>query len=93
MSDYLNKPDWLVDLREAVRQLHLALERDDPRISVKATPRKPQRRSVRLRLTAEQIGELVAAFEGGEATRLQLAERYGIGRSSVAKILRESRRK
>ncbi|MEC3976216.1 helix-turn-helix domain-containing protein [Amycolatopsis sp. H20-H5] len=35
--------------------------------------------------------ELITAFEAG-TTRLELAKRYGIGRSSVAKVLREWRK-
>lgn len=36
------------------------------------------------RLTDEQVQDLIAAFEAG-ATRIELAKRYGIGRTSVAK--------
>ncbi|GAA2975220.1 hypothetical protein GCM10010483_19160 [Actinokineospora diospyrosa] len=92
LRGYLNKPDLLSDLQESIRQLALALEADEPGVSVRARPqRTATRRPVASRLTPQQVAELVASFEAGEATRMQLAERYGIGRSSVAKLLRESR--
>lgn len=46
------------------------------------------RRRLSTRLTDELKCELAVAFEAGEATRLELAERYGISRTSVAKVLR-----
>lgn len=56
-----------------------------------ANRRGRTRRKVTSRLTAEQLQELIATFEAGNATRQQLAERYGIGLTSVAKLLREWR--
>ena len=50
------------------------------------------RRRLTSRLADEQVRELVAAFEAG-ATRMELDERYGIGQTSVAKLLRAGREK
>ncbi len=50
------------------------------------------RRRLTSRLADEQVRELVAAFEAS-ATRMELDERYGIGRTSVAKLLRAWREK
>jgi hypothetical protein len=89
---YLNRGGLLYDLQETVRQLRQALSVDIPPRSVKGKP--PCKRSTRRlthRLTDEQVLELVAAFEAGTATRLELAERYGIGRTSVASLLRQWR--
>jgi len=48
------------------------------------------RRKLPNRLTDDQVRELVAAFDAG-TTHRELAERYGIGRTSVAKLLRQWR--
>lgn len=48
------------------------------------------RRQLIHRLTDDQVRELVAAFEAG-TTRMELAKRYGIGRTSVATLLRNCR--
>ncbi|MGH4016617.1 MAG: hypothetical protein ACRDSL_22330 [Pseudonocardiaceae bacterium] len=69
----------------------------------RSAPRTPPGRSVKTitregggkrklsnRLTDDQVRELVTAFEAG-TTRVELAKRYGIGRTSVAKLLREWR--
>lgn len=78
---------------QAQRQLEQALSAgDDARHSVQTTAhRHSTRRPIAYRLTEEQVQELVAAFETGTATRMELAERYGIGRTIVAKLLREAR--
>jgi predicted DNA binding protein len=90
----LNRTDLLYDLQETLRLLRQALSDNPPSRSVKASvPRKRTTRRLSNRLTDEQVRELVAAFEAGEATRLELAERYGIGRTSVAKLLREWRKR
>jgi predicted DNA binding protein len=84
----LNRGDLLHDLRETVRQLAEAVGIDDtPARSVKTIVRERGTRRLSNRLTDEQVRELVAAFESG-STRMELAERYGIGRTSVAKLLR-----
>jgi DNA invertase Pin-like site-specific DNA recombinase len=62
---------------------------DTPARSVKTTTRQGgQKRKLSNRLTNNQVQELVAAFEAG-ATRMELAKQYCIGRTSVAKLLRE----
>jgi predicted DNA binding protein len=87
----LNRGDLLHDLRETVRQLRSSLDSDEPSRSVKTIVRDDGgRRKLSNRLTDDQVRELVAAFEAG-TTRLELAERYGIGRTSVAKLLRQWR--
>jgi DNA invertase Pin-like site-specific DNA recombinase len=93
LRSYLNRGDLLHDLQEAVRQLgEAARAGDTPGRSVTTVPREHgSRRRLGSRLSDEQIRELVAAFEAG-TTRLELAERYGIGRTSVAKVLREWRK-
>ena len=88
---YLNRGDLLDDLREAVRQMEVACAEDTPSRSVKTVPReRGSQRRLSNRLNDEQVRELVAAFEAG-ATRMERAERYGIGRTSVAKLLRMHR--
>jgi predicted DNA binding protein len=89
----LNRGDLLHDLGETTRQLQQARSSDDSATqSVKTITREDgRRRKLSNRLTDEQMRELVAAFEAG-TTRMELAERYGIGRSSVAKLLRELRK-
>jgi hypothetical protein len=88
----LNRGDLLHDLRETVRRLEVAHNSDEPSRSVKTIVRDDGgRRKLSNRLTDDQVRELVATFEAGEVTRLELAERYGIGRTSVAKLLREWR--
>ena len=75
-----------------MRQLDQAQDHNASARSVKTVPHTPGgRRKVTSRLAPDQIQELVATFEAGSATRLQLAERYGIGLTSVAKLLREWR--
>jgi hypothetical protein len=92
LSAYLNRGDLLHDLQETVRQLRSSLDSDEPSRSVKTIVRDGGgRRKLSNRLTDEQVRGLVATFEAGEATRLELAERYGIGRTSVARLLREWR--
>jgi hypothetical protein len=89
LRHYLNRADLLYDLQEAKRQLDRAAE-DASNRSVKNV-RKPSKRPVRNRLSDEDVRELVRAFESGTATRLELGARYGIGRTSVARLLREHR--
>jgi hypothetical protein len=94
LAAYLNRTDLSHDLRETVRQLREADACDTPVRSVKTISHDDSgRRKLANRLTAEQVRELVATFETGSATRLQLAKRYGIGLTSVAKLLREWRKK
>lgn len=86
---YLNRGDLLHDLQETVRQLAEAVGTDDtPAWSV--TREGGGKRKLSNRLTDEQVRELVAAFEAA-TTRLELAKRYSIGRTSVAKLLRQGR--
>jgi len=85
---YLNRRDLLHDLQEALRRTKEASANGVPARSVKTVVRQDGgRRRLTFRLTDTQLAELVAAFEAG-TTRMELAERYGIGRSSVAKVLR-----
>jgi hypothetical protein len=92
LSAYLNHGDLLHDLQETVRQLQVALDSDEPARSVKTIVRDDGgQRKLSNRLTDDQVRELVATFEAGQATRVELAERYGIGRTSVAKLLRQWR--
>lgn len=92
LLNYLNQPGLLHDLQETVRQLDKALSTTDtPTRSVKTVAREGGgQRRLSNRLTDDQVRELVAAFEAG-TTRLELAKRYSIGRTSVAKLLREWR--
>jgi len=89
LQSYLNRADLLHDLVETTRQLQQARSSDDAATqSVKTITREDgRRRKLSNRLTDEQMRELVVAFEAG-TTRMALAERYGIGRTSVATILR-----
>jgi hypothetical protein len=88
LRSYLNRGDLAHDLREAVRQIEKASEHDTPARSVKTVPReRGSQRRLSNRLSDAQQRELVAAFEAG-TTRMELAKRYKIGRSSVAKLLR-----
>lgn len=86
---YLNRGDLLHDLRETARQLAEAVGSEEtPGRSVKTITREGGgKRKLSNRLTDDQVRELVAAFEAG-TTRMELAKRYGIGRTSVAKLLR-----
>ncbi|MEU6246138.1 hypothetical protein [Glycomyces sp. NPDC047010] len=54
-----------------------------------ADPRTP--RSLHQRLTPIEVEALVAAFHAG-ARQPALADRYGIGLTSVKKLIREARR-
>jgi len=86
----LNRTDPLHDLNTVVQQLKQAHEVSVR--SVKTVPHTPGgRRKVTSRPTPGQLQDLIAKFEAGTATRLQLAERYDIGLTSVAKLLREWR--
>jgi hypothetical protein len=89
---YLNRGDLLHDLQETVQQIrHAVSGGDTPARSVKTITRKGGRkRKLSHRLTTDQVRELVAAFEAG-TTRIELAKQYRIGRTSVAKLLREWR--
>jgi DNA invertase Pin-like site-specific DNA recombinase len=89
---YLNRGDLLHDLQETARQIRQAISGGDaPARSVKTTTREGGRkRKLFNRITDEQIRELVAAFKAGTA-RMELAKQYCIGRTSVAKLLREWR--
>jgi response regulator of citrate/malate metabolism len=88
---YLNRPELLYDLQQTVHQLHQALTVDIQRRSVTTIIRnRGGRRKLSNRLTDDQVRELVAAFEAG-TTRMALAERYGISRTSVARLLRIAR--
>jgi hypothetical protein len=88
----LNRGDLLHDLQETVRQIRQAINGADALArSVKTITREGGRkRKLSNRLTNDQVRELVAAFESG-TTRMELAEQYCIGRTSVAKLLREWR--
>jgi len=89
---YLNRGDLLHDLQETVRQIRQAVSGGDTSAwSVKTVTREGGRkRKLSHRVTSDQVRELVTAFEAG-ATRIELAKRYGIGRTSVAKLLRQWR--
>lgn len=87
---YLNRTDLRYDLQEVARQLADADGDDTPGRSVK-TQAPNTRRHLGSRLTDDQVRELIATYQAGGITRVQLAERYGIGRTSVAKLLREWR--
>jgi DNA invertase Pin-like site-specific DNA recombinase len=91
---YLNRGDLLHDLQETVRQIRQAVSGGDaPARSVKTITREGGRkRKLSHRLTNDQVRQLVALFEAG-TTRMELAKRYGIGRTSVAKLLREWRKR
>ena len=89
---YLNRGDLVHGLQETVRQIRQAVGGGDtPAQSVKTITRDGGRkRKLSNRLTNDQIRHLVAAFEAG-ATRMELAKRYRIGRTSLAKLLRQWR--
>ena len=90
LISYLNRTDLRYDLQEAVQQLAEAEQTDTPDRSVK-TQEPDQKRKLGNRLTDDQVRELIATYLAGGVTRMQLAERYGIGRTSVAKLLRNWR--
>ena len=83
---YLSRGDLLHDLRETADQLAKVLSTKE--VAARSVKSRPHDRGGRYRLTNrlndEQVRELVAAFKAG-TTRMELAERYGIGRTSVAK--------
>lgn len=75
-----------------VRQIRQVLSGGDTLArSIKTTTREGGRkRKLSNRLTDDEVRELVAAFEAG-TIRMELAKQYRIGRTSVAKPLRERR--
>jgi DNA invertase Pin-like site-specific DNA recombinase len=92
LLSYLNRTELLHDLRETVRQLQRAASAYSTTTrSVKNVDRPGgSRRKVTSRLTVEQLQTLIDAFHAG-TPRAELARSYGIGLTSVAKILREWR--
>lgn len=77
-----------------MRQIRQAVSGGEvPARSVKTiTCEGGRKRKLSHRLTNDQVRELVAAFEAG-TTRMELAKQYGIGRTSVAKLLQEWRKR
>jgi hypothetical protein len=86
-THYSNTPDLLVDLRHTIETVTgTTVEDDESDVSVTA----PADRSwhVRERLSSADIDQLVESFEAG-STILELVARYGIGQTSVKRLLRE----
>jgi Mor family transcriptional regulator len=78
--------------QETVRQIRQAVSGGHTSArSVKTLTREGGRkRKLFHRLTNDQVQKLVTAFEAG-TTRMELAKQYRIGRTSVAKLLRQWR--
>lgn len=84
---YSKRPDLLVDLGKASEQLAQALRDDIPqRQSVRSVGRVGGVERLEDRLSTADMQALVDAFKAGTA-KWKLAEQYGIGLSSVKRIL------
>ncbi len=88
---YSNQPQLLDDLRQAAKQLRseLAPERDATPLLASAGPSQ-RPRLVSSRLSEDDITNLIAAYRAGASTA-ELATRFGIGATTVKKLLRERR--
>jgi hypothetical protein len=86
----LNRSDLLFDLIAAQRQLNEAASGTvSGTVSVRdSAPRVPQRRPIAERLSEVDVQALVAAFVAG-TPKWKLAQRYGIGMTSVKRLLKE----
>jgi hypothetical protein len=86
---YSNRSDLLVDLEHIARSLRASLE-DGAETSASVRSERTPVPSCRIndRLSDAQIDALVSDFQAGDAA-WRIAERYGIGRTSVIRILRE----
>jgi hypothetical protein len=86
---YSNRSDLLLDLEHLTRNLRASLK-DGAETSVSVRSDRMPGLSHRItdRLSEADLMALVADFQGGDPA-WRLAERYGIGRTSVKRILRE----
>lgn len=93
VTAYSKRHDLLYDLEEALRQLGKAQEDSstEPQ-SVRSTGRIGHKHALQDRLSDEDRRKIVLSYEDGELRR-DIAERYGISVSSVARVLRGYRRK
>lgn len=86
---YSNRSDLVFDLEHTARNLRASLQDTaETSISVRSKPNPKARRSVADRVTEDDIATIIAEFQSGTAA-WRLAERYGIGETSVKGILRE----
>jgi hypothetical protein len=91
LTYYSNRSDLLHELDVAADRLQQAQADDTPSVrSVRSPDRKGRAWSLAERLTEAQVQAIVTGFEAG-ALRCQLAERYKISVSSVARLLRQYR--
>jgi hypothetical protein len=89
LVSYSNTLTQVVALHEALeRRLNAPIGQVASSSASAKVPRRP--RSLRQRLTPTDSEALVAAFRAG-ARQPVLAERYGIGLTSVKKLVREAR--
>ena len=87
---YSNRDDLLKPLVSVMERVHEetpATPHEAPPLASDYRP-GPPRRQVSERLTAEDIKTLVSAYLAGSTIR-ELAERYGLGTTSVKRLLRQ----
>jgi hypothetical protein len=88
MRAYLNRQDLADALVSAVWQLQKAQARTgEPAFSMRST-QSPSQWRVGDRLSKTDTEQLIAYFAAGTSKR-KLAERYGIGESSVKRLIRQ----
>lgn len=88
---YSNRSDLLLDLEHLTRNLRASLEGGaETSVSVRSDRMPGPSRRIADRLGEPQIRTMVADFQAGEPS-WRLAEQYGIGQTSVKRILRERR--
>lgn len=92
VSAYSNRDDLVFELVTAMRQLEEARSAggSESRLSVQSVGRVGRAHGLQDRLSQADLQNVVTEYEAGEL-RKDLAERYGISVSSVARILRAHR--
>ncbi len=89
LTSYSKRADLLYDLQEALRHLRQASTEDTPPSvsSVRSPDRKGTVWALADRLSEDDRHKIVLSYEAGEL-RQDIANRYGISVSSVARVLR-----
>jgi Mor family transcriptional regulator len=90
LAHYSNRPDLLDELTTVQHRLSTnAGKTDSERRSVASEAGQPSRPyRVTDRLTAQEIDALIACYQAGTSAR-DLAERYGLGQTTIKQLLRE----
>jgi DNA invertase Pin-like site-specific DNA recombinase len=89
VASYSNRPELAYDLAETLRRLQRAQTEASAPSSVRShTGRPPEQRRVEDRLSSEQIEALISSYRAGTTTR-ELAQRYGLGLTTVKRLLRD----